>query len=176
MFFREKLPICIFFSKENGVPFPVTSLTRKQASLYLTNVPQVEAMRWKFNPQQAQLIPAHVTLCREDEVDDWQLLHERIEAIKDFELTLSFGEPKRDENFVYLPIVDGDDRFHDLRRVLLDKEPRRATPHVTIIHPRNGICDDQAFHEIRREITPFQFTFREIFRIQQFAGEGWIRF
>jgi 2'-5' RNA ligase len=154
----------------------VNSLTRKQASLYLTDVPHIEAMRWKFNSQQAQLIPAHVTLCREDEVDDWDLLRERVEAIKDFELTLNFGEPAREENFVYLPIIDGEDRFHELRRLLLKREPRRSTPHVTIIHPRNGTCDDASFDEISRELTPFQFTFREIQLIQQFAGEGWARF
>ncbi len=149
---------------------------RRQASLYLTEVPNVEAMRWRFNSLQAQLIPAHVTLCREDEVDDWDLMRERIRAIKDFELTLNFGEPAREENFVYLPIVDGMDRFHDLRQLLLDGVPRRSMPHLTIIHPRNGTCDVETFQEIRSKITPFQHTFREIQLIQQHAGEAWVSF
>ncbi len=43
---------------------------RRQASLFLQEVPLIEELRWKFNPSQAALIPPHVTLIREDEVLD----------------------------------------------------------------------------------------------------------
>lgn len=45
---------------------------RRQATLYLPSPCSVavEAVRSRYNPVQAELIAAHVTLCREDEVGD----------------------------------------------------------------------------------------------------------
>ncbi len=46
-------------------------------------------------------------------------------------------------------------------------------PHVTIIHPRNGVCTDNAFAEIQRMLPPFQWTFSEISLIEQINGGPW---
>ena len=43
---------------------------RRQATLFLRHRESVESIRRQFNPAQAELISAHVTLCREDEVED----------------------------------------------------------------------------------------------------------
>ena len=78
-------------------------ITRRQASLYLDDASIVEGLRYRFNPAQAALIPAHITLCREDEVSDWPALEDRIRALVPIALTLEFGLPVRDGNLVYIP-------------------------------------------------------------------------
>lgn len=152
---------------------------RRQASLYLLAAPEIEALRCKFNPLQAQLIPAHVTLCREDEVDDWKLIEERIAAMDHVEVTLHFDEPKRDGNLVLLPAVGSTKSFDRLRFELLStggSAPRKHSPHITLIHPRNGICSDAIFEEIAMKLKPFTATFREISLIEQSDGGVWRQF
>jgi hypothetical protein len=148
-------------------------LIRRQASLYLTDVRHIELLRMRFNPAQARLIPAHVTLCREDEVADWDSFRARLESLRPFELRLTFGKPCRDGNFVYLPVEQGVQEFHNLRCALLTPEPRQHTPHLTIIHPRNGVCTDQDFAEISQAIPSFQHCFQEVMLIWQEGGSVW---
>ena len=62
-------------------------ITRRQASLYLYDAWIVEGLRKRFNPAQAALIPAHITLCREDEVNDWTAFEDRIRATLPIALT-----------------------------------------------------------------------------------------
>lgn len=148
-------------------------MNRRQASLYLADVPQLESMRANYNPAQFQLILAHVTLCREDEVEDWDILRERLESLCPFEITLGFDAPVRNDDFVFLPVGEGLQSFHEFRKALLTHEPRVQNPHVTIIHPRNGICTDQIFEEISQCIFPFQRTFRDVMLIEQIDGGIW---
>lgn len=144
---------------------------RRQASMYITDSLCIESMRSCFNPAQARLIPAHVTLCREDEVADWDVLRARLESLRPFEITLGFDAPVRNDHFVFLPVREGFESFHEFRRSLLTPEPRIHHPHLTIIHPRNGTCSDEIFAEITRNIPPFRYTFREVMLIEQ-EGEG----
>jgi len=147
---------------------------RRQASLFLPDQFQIEAVRFRHNPMQARLIPAHVTLVREDEVNDWEAFQAKLESLRPFEIKLSFGHPVREDNFVFLPIDEGHNAYQDFRRAVLCKEARSHTPHVTLIHPRNGICTDQIFADISASIvTPFQHTFREVMLIQQDASGVW---
>ena len=144
--------------------------------MYITNVSQLEMLRTQFNPIQARLIPAHVTLCREDEVADWKDLESRIQAALPIGITLNFGSAVRDGNLVYLPVVSGVEEFDSLRHRLLGQEgttPRKQTPHITIIHPRNGICTDDAFAEISARLQSFTVTLREISLIEQTNGGPW---
>ena len=146
-------------------------MRRRQASLYLPDQFQIEPFRFRYNPAQAQLIPSHVTLCREDEVSDWDAFRAKLETLSPFEITLGFGSPLRDNDFFYLPITEGAEDFHDFRCNLLSKDARKQMPHITIIHPRNGKCTDQIFSDISTTILPFQYTFREVMLIEQ-EGEG----
>lgn len=168
--------------------------TRRQASLFLASCPVIEEVRHRFNPAQSRLIPPHLTLCREDEVSDWSELANRIAKMSPIALAMAFGNPERDENFVYLPIIDGEEQFDALRYQLLcnvdvadaDGEhaqrdpvaggkwmPRKQTPHLTLIHPRNGICTDSIFDEICRSISPFKIVLTEIVIIEQTDGGPW---
>lgn len=49
--------------------------TRRQVSLYLPEPARsiVGAARARADPIQHELIPAHVTLCRDDEATDWAM-------------------------------------------------------------------------------------------------------
>lgn len=148
-------------------------MNRRQASLYLPDLLHIESLRVRFNPAQALLIPAHVTLCREDEVTDWDAFQARLESLCPFKITLEFGVPVRENNFVFLPVRGGVDEFHQFRTALLKREPRRHIPHVTIIHPRNGTCTDQIFADILEKVQPFQITFREVMLIEQKDDGVW---
>lgn len=150
--------------------------TRRQASLFLDGFPHLEKLRRDFNPAQARLIPAHLTLCREDEVDDWDRLQARILSLLPIQLELEFGLPVREGNFVYLPIRSGAAAWDELRYRLLDcgnGPPRNQLPHLTLIHPRNGICTDQALAAIQRECEVFSTTFRSIRIIEQTGELPW---
>ncbi|MBL8890319.1 MAG: hypothetical protein JNL67_10100 [Planctomycetaceae bacterium] len=152
----------------------MNSNKRRQASLFLSDQTKIESLRLRYNPVQAQLIPAHVTLCREDEVTDWGALRTKLELLVPFELTLEFGIPVRENDFVYLPVVAGVEAYQELRCKILSKEARLPMPHLTMIHPRNGTCTDEIFTEMRAAIdSPFQFTFREVRLIEQEGAGVW---
>jgi 2'-5' RNA ligase len=158
---------------------PANALIRRQVSMYLSGVPDIVALRFRYNRAQAELIPPHVTLCREDEVDDWSALQIRIREILPVHVTLGFGGPVRKENLVYLPAITGTRQFDELRSKLLSangREPRKHSPHITIIHPRNGICTDEIFEEIALRIRPFAAAFRAISLIEQSDGGPWKQF
>jgi hypothetical protein len=150
-------------------------VNRRQASLFLTSVPLIDGIRARFNPVQSKLIASHVTLIREDEVDDWPLSGEIASTIPIPELTLQFGGPQLDDDgLLYLPCVGGTAEFDRLRETLLGSPAaRKHSPHITLIHPRNGKCSDESFREIAGIIKPFEHTFREIAFIEQRNGGAW---
>ncbi len=146
--------------------------TRRQATLFL-DLPLIESIRQEFNPRQAELISAHVTLCREDEVEDWVALEERMRDLPSA-VTLEFGFPVRDGDLVYLPGIDKDGSFRSLRKYLLNSDRvRDHKPHVTLIHPRNGKCTDNIWETLRSRIEPFTYTFHELSFILQQDGGVW---
>lgn len=151
-------------------------MKRRQVSAYLRGVPELEALRQRFNPMQARLIPAHVTLCREDEVHDWVALAQRIEASLPLRWSMSFGGPVRDGDMAYLPVVEGRDTFDALRERWLGgfgEKVRKHDPHVTLIHPRNGQCTEAILAELESRLKPFTIEFREVLVIEQNEGGPW---
>jgi 2'-5' RNA ligase len=152
--------------------------TRRQATLYLPPPysGHVESLRSRFNPVQLRLIRAHVTLCREDEVRDWEELASRLIDLGQIEVALTFGKPHRDRDLVYLPAIGSTASFDALRSSLLatmDSLPRKHNPHITLIHPRNGTCSDPIFEEIASRCDPFSVTFRTVTLIEQVDGGPW---
>lgn len=151
---------------------------RRQATLYLP-LPFsdcVESLRSQFNRDQFQLIRAHVTLCREDEVSDWGELASRLLDLGTIEVGLEFGMPIRENNLVYLPAVGSTDSFDSLRQTILSSSlsmPRKHRPHMTLIHPRNGLCTDSVFEEITARSEPFSVNFRCVTIIEQVDTERW---
>lgn len=145
--------------------------TRRQATLFLRHASAIESLRHRFNPKQAELIAAHVTLCRENEVSNWDELAARLEQAT-FPVALHFGSPVRDGDLVLLPGIDTDGTFRDLRKHLLGPGlVRDHKPHITLIHPRNGRCTDDIWETICASTKPFAYTFHEVsFILQQDNG------
>jgi 2'-5' RNA ligase len=146
---------------------------RLQATLFLGENSLVEAIRNEFNPAQAALIAAHVTLCREDEVADWDEFSKQCHELKPLVLELEFGPPVRNGDLVYLPCVNGIGDFDELRRALLGAEARKHNAHITLMHPRNSVCNDSIFEEIRSRLKPFAHRFLSISLIRQESGGVW---
>ena len=151
---------------------------RRQATLYLSapGSTAVESIRSRFNRVQFDLIRAHVTLCREDEVYDWDEFASRLSALSSIEVALEFGMPVRDDNLVFLPTIGSNESFDTLRNLLLSTQgslPRKHNPHITLIHPRNGICTDQVFDEITSRFKPFSSTLRYVTLVEQTKGGRW---
>ena len=153
-------------------------VSRRQATLYLPppHAAAIDRLRLAFNPVQHVLIRAHVTLCREDEVQDWDEVAHRLRTSAPIAVTLAFGAPVRDGNLVYLPGVDSTASFDQLRATLLSRPGavvRKHEPHITLIHPRNGVCSEEVFAAILKGCAPFTATFREVTLITQVNGGVW---
>ncbi len=114
---------------------------RRQLSLFLHGeaAEAIETLRRRLDPLQAALIPAHVTLCRDEETAGLtpDLLHERLQHAT--ALQLGFGAPQRfDGHGWLLPCIDGAEDFAALRRLVLGAmtvAPQQA--HITSAHPRS---------------------------------------
>lgn len=153
---------------------------RKQLTLFLDQqeVADIEKVRTLFNHEQAALINCHITLCREDEIECIDQVIANIQGINNKTLTLEVGNPTLFNNGkgVYLPIIDNSSSYSVLRKMILSgiiAEPRIQEPHITLIHPSNGTCNDQIFLEIQQFIFPKMIHLKEIALIEQRNGGQW---
>lgn len=100
-----------------------------------------EPMRRLFDSAQLSLIPAHVTLCRESELNavSSEALASLLGSPAAKPITLRFGRPEpSSENGVLLPCVAGTGEFHPLRHWVLGTNGcKHQEPHITLSHPRN---------------------------------------
>ncbi len=155
------------------------SVTRIQLSLYVPEDVRapIEAVRALLDPVQAGLIPAHVTLCREDELLDLDAdsIREKLAAAQATSFTLTFGAPERfHEHGVLLPCVAGDAEFQALRRWLLGAAyGKRQVPHMTLAHPRNPKAHTNTVDNARMLPNGLSVTFMTVSRIQQFGSAQW---
>lgn len=138
---------------------------------------EIEAIREKFNIQQARLIKSHVTLCREDEISDIDKIFDNIATFNPEVITLEFGQAIRFDNGkgVLIPALH-DDAFHGLREMVLkgtNTTIRRHQPHITLMHPRNSTCTDDIFETIKKVNLPTHLMFKSISLIEQIDGGDW---
>lgn len=148
--------------------------TRRQLTLFVENK-TIEEIRAKFNPTQQALISTHVTLCREDELEDLEKVIANIRVLKiDKPIEISFNEVIRFENGkgVLIPANEDNNDFHNLRGAILIS-PRKHLPHITLMHPRNSTCTDSIFEEIKSYQLPTTLFFNRINLIAQKDGGKW---
>ena len=146
--------------------------TRRQLSLLLPEAQRslVEPIRKRLDPIQHALIPAHVTLCRDDELPDLQ----RLERLEPFLITMQFGEPEElPDGCVLLRPSSGNEQFRVLRQLILGPSARAYGPHLTLLHPRNARGALPDLVEIGRELTGLVVTFSTVTLIEQRGCDPW---
>lgn len=153
---------------------------RQQLTLFVNTVDAVsiENIRRKYNPIQFELISAHVTLCREDEIIDLDRILSNLYNIKKQPVSIKFGNAVRfdDGKGVLIPALDDNKEFCELRKGILDglfNPPRIFFPHITLMHPRNSICTEPIFRQIQQNLFPEELTFNTISLIEQENAGKW---
>jgi len=121
---------------------------RRQLTLFLPEPERrrIDAVREWLDPQQYQLIAAHVTLCRETEIADWQAIRNVLSSVK-VQVTLTFGKAVRlDDGCILLPVQGTTASYDRLRQAILGDSCNVHQPHITLLHPRHaqGRNDDLA--------------------------------
>jgi len=152
---------------------------RQQLSLFIEPPSTIiEEIRSIYNPKQYRLIPAHITLCREDEL---QPLNDILLSIT----TLSLKEPLQInldpiERFangkgVLIPATKTNIKFDKLRALILGEITpiKKQWPHVTLMHPRNSRCDDKIFAALKKYRLPTALYFTKISLIVQKNSDPW---
>jgi hypothetical protein len=134
-------------------------------------------MRRSLDPVQASLIAAHVTLCREDEIEDINpsLLLNRVGSWEAGPVTLTFGHPARfNGHGVLLPCEHGSGAFKRLRQWLLqDQAAREHSAHVTLAHPRNPRSAGNTDDALASCPAGLEFRFGSVALIEQKGYEPW---
>ncbi|KFN43064.1 2'-5' RNA ligase family protein [Arenimonas oryziterrae] len=152
---------------------------RLQLSLYLSpsQSAAVEALRAVLDPVQHRLIPAHVTLCREDELAalDLAALGAKFADADLPPLTLHFGRPEAfHEHGILLPCIDGEADFHQRRERILATSPvRHQAAHITLAHPRNPKAAGNHLDRALQLPQELCFTFTSVCLIRQQGASPW---
>jgi len=150
---------------------------RTQLSLYVPAGPAeaLEAVRRLVDPVQSNLIPAHVTLCREDELGELSALSWRLGQLRAAPLTLRFGRPEVFfEHGLLLRCVEGEPAFRRLREeVLGSRDLGTLRPHLTLAHPRNPRAPGNSLAAAEGLPADLCITFPTLFLIEQVDGGPW---
>jgi len=155
-------------------------MKRRQLTLFLDEIEGVpfESIRRRFNPRQYLLIKSHITLCREDEIEELSRIQYNLKNIEMYEFEMQVGEIKRfsEGRGVLMSIKDEENEFLNLRKLILNNGgsiPREHEPHITIMHPRNSTCNDEIFEEVKKVKWPEKISIKRVSLIEQEIGKKW---
>ena len=158
----------------------LNKIKRRQLTLFLSEScsSEIEKCREKFNSEQFKLIKAHITLCREDEIEELEKINANLNKMCFKSFDLKIGKPIRfsDNKGVLIPVVGNEVIFQNLRTEILNgviEFPRSQKPHITIMHPRNSSCTTEIFQTITNLKFPNKLRFNKINLIEQTFGESW---
>ncbi len=152
---------------------------RKQLTLFVDDPSGViEKVRAKYNPVQYDLIPAHITLCREDELTSLDSIIKKLNSIalkNPIKISLHKVERFAEGKGVFIPATAANHEFRELRKLALGQTELRKEqlPHITLMHPRNSSCTDVIFKEIKKASFPNEVSFSKISLIEQRNGRKW---
>lgn len=154
--------------------------TRRQVTLFIGNQAKViEHIRAEFNPIQFRLIPAHVTLCREDEIEALENLMANLKSNKwSKPLKIEFNQIERfaNDKGVFMPAKSHNPEFDKLRENVLKGSnylPGKQQAHVTLMHPRNSTCTGPIFEHLKRFKLPTELYFDKVSLIEQKNDSKW---
>ena len=160
----------------------MTCNIRRQLTLFVDakDAEQIEQVRKKFNPIQFDLIKAHVTLCREDEIENLEQVISNLLllTLTQQNIFIEFGKVARFDNGkgLFLPATNNNKEFDNLRRQVLGglfDNPRKQDAHITLMHPRNSTCTDNIFKQVETINLPTKLNFKKISLIEQTDGQQW---
>ena len=158
----------------------MTKNIRRQLTLFVehTDAEKIEKIRQQFNPRQSELIKCHVTLCREDEIENLKQVVTNINCRAKKDISIEFGQVARFDNGhgVLLPSNGVNIEFQELRRQILpglNDNPGNIEPHITLMHPGNSACTDKIFKKIQKINLPAKLNFKSISLIEQINGGQW---
>ena len=152
---------------------------RRQVTLFVPGAAAgvLEPIRQRLDPIQHGLIPAHVTLCRDDEIGELPLteFEVRLAQIALPPLTLQFGPPELFAGHgILLPCIAGMSRFQQLRVVLLGPEATGTRhAHITLAHPRNPRAPGNVIPTQELLTGPLTIKFATVSLIEQTDGLPW---
>lgn len=153
---------------------------RRQLTLFVNEnfSNEIEAIRRKYNPAQYALIKAHVTLCREDEIENIETIIKNLKILNQKQITINFENAERfsDGKGVWISANKTNAEYHDLRKKILKNTSatiRFPEPHITLIHPRNATCTDEIFSKIQQLKFPKTIRFDTISLIEQQDRGKW---
>lgn len=153
------------------------NVVRKQLSLYAPGPEaiSIEEIRETVDPVQFRLIPAHVTLCREDELTDLPPVRARLLDNRLAPVRLCFGGVEVFHGHgLLLHCREGEAAFHALREAVLGTTDIRAhRPHLTLAHPRNPKAAGNSYETAAKLPNPLEITFSSVFLIEQTDGGPW---
>ncbi len=149
---------------------------RKQITLFLDHEEAcaIEKARQFWNPDQYALIKAHITLVRDDRVDNFAEVTRKVKQLKYARFQVNFGAIERfcEGKGAFIPVTDRLNHLVLLREKLSVKD-QKYDPHITIMHPRNSMCTDEIFNALLQETFPSQITISSISLIEQINGGKW---
>lgn len=153
---------------------------RRQLTLFLSEEysRSIELVRQQFNPIQYELIPSHVTLCYEDEIEDFPPILKNLTSLKEGCITIDFDEVKRFSNDegVLISASQPHQEYDVLREKILTgvgPKTRNPAPHITLMHPRNSTCTDEIFEELKKLKFALAMKFDQISLIEQVNNGKW---
>lgn len=153
---------------------------RRQLTLFIRpdDAHIIESIREKYNPIQKRLIAAHVTLCREDDLENLAIILDNLAQLNTKPITIQLGPVTRFNNGkgLLIPAMSNNDALDQLRRQILTGTQinvRKHEPHITLMHPRNATCTDEIFDQLRMIHLPKSLLFDTISLIEQVDGGVW---
>lgn len=158
----------------------MTNNIRRQLSLFIDpkDAETIEQVRREFNPKQFEIIKAHVTLCREDEIQDLEKVKSNLLLLTQAAFNIKFEKISRFDQGkgLFIPAITNNEEFDKLRRQVLTgliDNPRKHTPHITLMHSRNSTCTDLIFETICNLKFPNKLDFNKISLIEQAFDGKW---
>jgi hypothetical protein len=141
----------------------------------LGQLSDIEYVRKLVDPTQFQLIPAHVTLCRSGELENWKAIESRLQAIPYRGINLKFGKPNRfNGHGIIMECTDGLHMFSELREYLLgSSDIANQLPHLTLAHPRNSKSKGNSLENTKLISIPFSVRLNQIKLIEQKGASKW---
>lgn len=136
---------------------------------------QLESVRKVVDPIQFGLIPAHVTLCREEELDSFNEIEARLKNTSIDCIELEFGKPKIFfEHGIIMECINGLVPFQAFREYLLDtKDIKVQHPHITLAHPRNFKAKGNSLDNTNSLVFPLRVELDRVHLIEQIGINPW---